>query len=225
MPPNRRDTMQFTMQRDELKYLAGAMAELGEAIASPSRNTILAYDMMHTRRLAYEISGGPGPAGRDIGLYPDIIQKIGRRTRTESHITITDETFTIRSNCTYRLRPMESPAYMDEPRTTPTGTITVPSYDLRLALEDAMAAGADMVVIMLEGDDAVLRGEGTADCRIILRDAVHTGMGYSRLDASLLLPCVPLHHSCTIHVAPKGPTLIKFGDCMAYHQATRSTNI
>ena len=212
--------MRFCMDRSSLMYLAGTMAELGEVVASPRRNTITAYDMMRTRRLSYRPPGEADPYGRDVGLDALTLQKIARRVRGEASVTLAPDGLVVAADCIYKLRLLHSPGYLEEPSASHTGEAAMPAAGLREALEDARAAGATSVVVTADRGAVLLRGEGAADCCISIHGSRSTGTGYSRLDNTLLLPCVPDSGGCTLSLAPGGPTAMRFGG-VTYHQGAR----
>ena len=212
--------MQFGIETGNLRYLAGAMADLGEVVVSPSRNAIVAYDMMRTRRLSYKPPGGADPDGQNVGLDAATLKKISRRVRGEAHVSLTPEWLVIEADCIYKLRLLQSPEYMEEPSASPAGEASMPAGDLRAALEDARAAGVLTVVIMADKGAVTVCGDGVAGCRISIPYSVSTGMEYSRLDNNLLLPCVPTAGDCTISLTTEGPTVMRFGD-VTYHQGAR----
>ena len=212
--------MQFRIETDNLRYLAGAMADLGEVVASPSLNAIVAYDMMRTRRLSYKPPGKTDPDGQNVGLDAAALKRVSGRVRGEAHVSLTPEWLVIEADCTYRLRLLQSPEYVEEPSASPAGEASMSAGDLRAALEDAQAAGVLTVVIMADKGAVTVRGDGMAGCRISVPDSVSTGMECSRLDNTLLLPCVPATGDCTISLASEGPTVMRFGD-VTYHQGAR----
>ena len=210
--------------RGELQYLAGVLAELDEVTASPGRITITAYDYTHMRRISYTPLGGYGGEGPDVGLDGAALYRIARRVRGEAHVSVTPERLVVKSDgMTFRLRLLEAAGYMDEPAASHIGEVSIPVADLRLALQDVRAAGTSSVVIVIDGGDVIFRGEGASDCRIGVPAAEATGVGYSRLDLDMLMPCIPNldGRTATILLAPKGPTLMRFGDDLTYHQAPR----
>ena len=216
--------MEFEADRGELLYVARALAELGEVVASPGRHTITAYDIAHTRRVAYAPPGAGGGDGRDVGLDAAALLKVARRVRDGAHITVTPERLVIRSGgTTYKLRTLEPAPYMYEPEAGGSGRVAMPAADLRAALEDVGAAGSTSVIIAIRDGEAVFRGDDDAGCWIGAPAATTDGIGYSRLDLGLLLPWVPNAAGLMVDIslAPKGPTAMRFGDSLTYHQAAR----
>ena len=213
--------MDFEIDRDRLRYIATMMAELGEVVISPSRKELLAYDGASTRRFTYAI---PASKGDDIGIDPVTISKVARRVRGTASMVLDAKQVAIKTgNTTYKLRLMVPPTYMAKPKSTSMGEVVLSAADLGVALKDVAATGIDTVVITIDKDAVVFRGDGPTDCRITVPGAKVSGRGYSRLDLTLLTPCVPALKDCTatITLAPKGPTVIRYGDDMVYHQAQR----
>lgn len=214
--------MDFKIGRDQLRYIASTLAELGEVVISPTRKALVAHDTMSARRFAYTLPAGG--KGEDIGVDPSLVMRVARRVRDEARVSVARGEIGVKTgNVAYKLRPMVAPAYMDEPATNGMGEVTLPAEELKAALDDVNATGVTTVVILIDGKEAVFRGDGPTDCRIAVPNAKVTGKGYSRLDLGLLLPCVPIIKDCAaaITLAPKGPTKILFGADMVYHQAQR----
>lgn len=213
--------VEFNIGRDKLRYIAATMVELEDVVASPTHGTIVAHDTMSTRRFACTVPTGEG---KDVGIDPSSVLKVSRRVRGEASVSIGPEKITIKSgHTTYKLRAQVPPRYMVEPDTSGVGKVALPAAEMVTMLGDVRAAGVGVVVIMIDDGKAVFRGDGATDCRITAEGAEVSGKGYSRLDLDLLLPCVPALKECqaTISLAPKGPTMMMFGDDMVYHQAQR----
>lgn len=216
--------MEFTIGRGHLRHIAAALTELDEVIVSPSRGSIVAYDTAHTRRISYTPEGIKSEDGHDRGLDAAAISKVAKRVRGEARVSLTGEYLVAESgNTTYKIRLLMPAAYMEEPKTTCTGKVSLPGSDLSVALKDVQAGGAAAVVIAVDEGTAMFRGEGDTDCWITAPDAETEGRGYSRLDLGLLLPCVPNDPDCvvTVTLSPKGPTTMQFGDDLLYHQGAR----
>lgn len=213
--------MEFTIGRDSLRRIAAALAALAEldgVMACPSRNPIVAYDAAHTRRISYIPKGGDDEGGR--GLDAAAVSKVAGRVRDEARVPLTGERLVAESgNATCRTRLLVPATYTEEPKTAGTGKVILPGSDLSAALKDVQASGAAAVVIAIDGGAAMLQGDGDADCCIAMPDA--EGRGYSRL--ALPPPCVPNDPDCTVAIAlsPKGPTAMRFGDDLSYHQGAR----
>ena len=173
--------------------------------------------MGHVRRIAYT------PAGLDgDGPDPDIIRKNAKRARGEVRMSVTKTGVVVLSGGTrFKLRPMLPPTYMDEPAAVGTGEVTIPADELCAALEDVRASS---VAIAVDKGDALFRGEGASDCRITVNASASSGMGYSRLDLDLLLPCMRGldGRAATISLSPKGATAMRFGDDLLYHQGAQT---
>ncbi len=216
--------MEFEADRGELLRVAHLLAELGEVVASPGRHAITAYDVMHTRRVSYAPQGVQDGDGSDIGLDAAALLKVARRVRDMARIEVTPERLVIRSGDTvYKLRTLEPAPYMNEPHADCPGRVAMPAADLRAALQDVGAAGSVSVIIAIRDGKAVFRGDDDTSCWIEAPAATTDGIGYSRLDLGLLLPCVSSMSglAAEISLSPKGATAIRFGDFLTYHQAAR----
>lgn len=215
--------MEFRIGRNDLRRIAAALAELDEAMACPSRNSIVAYDAAHTRRIQYTTKCEAGD-GSDRGLDAAAISKVVRRVRGEARVSLSEEHLVVESgNATYKMRLLVPAAYMEEPKTAGTGKVSLPGSDLSAVLKDVQAAGAAAVVIAIDEGTAMFQGDGDTGCWIAAPDAETEGRGYSRLDLDLLMPCVPNDPDCTVAItlSPKGPTAMRFGDDLLYHQGAR----
>lgn len=215
--------MKIKIDSAKLKHLSRIMYDLGEAIASSTHNGIMAYDYGQTRRVSYMPDIIEASTTQDVGINTDILQKVSRRASGTTDVIIHDTHMdVITERATYKLRVFESQGWRDEPKTTSTGMVTIPAADMLTALEDVAAAGLDVVVITIDDDTVLFRGDKAADCRIAVPTAKPEGIGYSRLDMALLMPCIPrMDCIVTIQLSPKGPTLMRFGDDITYHQAPR----
>lgn len=213
--------MEFKIGQNELRYVAGALAELGEMIISPSGNSIIAFDYSHTRRIAYTPPDGEVGTGRDVAVDAATISKVAKRVRGEARVSVGREHLVLETDSTdYKLRLMVAASSLGEPKMSGTGEVSMQAADLHATLEDVRAAGVDVVVIAADKGEALFSGEGASDCWITAPDATATGIGYSKLDLGLLLPCIPKMKDCmaTITLSPKGPTAIRFGDNILFHQ-------
>ena len=216
--------MEFEADRGELLHVAHVLANLGEVVASPGRHAITAYDIMHTRRVSYAPQGVQDGDGPDMGLDAGALLKAARRVRGGARIEVTPERLVISSGDTvYRLRTLEPAPYMDEPHADCPGRVTMPAADLRAALQDVVAAGSASVIIAIRDGKAVFGGDDDTSCWIGAPAATTDGIGYSRLDLGLLLPCVSdvAGLAAEISLSPKGATAIRFGDSLIYHQAAQ----
>lgn len=216
--------MDFTAGRAELRYLADALAHLGEASASPAANTIIMWDFTKSQRLEYSPAGGKKTKGADVGIDAPAVAKIVRRVRGDARITVAGATLGIEfESTTYKLRLMEYDPGPDRPKVDSSGTVTIQARDLRSALADVGASGATAVVIAAKDGRTEMRGEGSNDCWIDVPGSEAAGNGYSRLGLDMLAPCVPdiPDMEVTISLSPKGPTEMRFGDALTYHQAAR----
>ena len=212
--------MEPVVGRGDLRGIASVLSELCKAVLGPSRKSITACDAGHVRRIAY-IQAGPDGDGMD----PDIIRKVAKRARGEVRISVTKTSMVVLSGGTrFKLRPMLPPPYMDEPAAAGTGEVTIPADEMCAALEDVRASGASSVAIAVDKGDALFRGEGASDCRITVNASASSGMGYSRLDLDLLLPCMRGldGRAATIPPSPKGATAMRFGDDLLYHQGAQT---
>lgn len=216
--------MEFKIGHDELRYVAGVMAELGEVVISPTRNSITASDYNKVRRIEYKLPDAPAEDGQDISVDIAAVAKVARRIRGEVSISLTQERFVVGTESTnYRLRLMIAPEYFGEPVTEGTGKVIMPATELRAVLGDVEATDAKTVIIAVDDGAAQFNGEGASDCWITADGAEATGIGYSKLDLELLLPCIPKIKDCmaAIDLSPKGATAIKFGDNILFHQGGR----
>lgn len=81
--------------------------------------------------------------------------------------------------------------YMDEQGVDCPIHVAMPAADLRAAPTDVAAAGSASVIIAIRDGEVVFRVGVDASCWIGAPAAMADGIGYSGLDLSLLLPCVP----------------------------------
>lgn len=217
--------MDFTIGKPTLKYLTDTIAHLGEAVASPTKKTINAWDFGRIRLLSYSPAGAVAGKGRDIGLETDSLAKISKRAADGIRLTITPEALTMKfGNTTYRMRTMEPTNGPGIPATDSSGEITMQCKELRGALADVQATGSTSVVIAITKNDGVelrAEGDGAAGGWIPVTNAQYTGTGYSKLHLEILLKCVPDINglAARISLSPKNPTKILFGDDITYYQA------
>ena len=216
--------MEFIISKSDLRHLAAVLSKLDVVVAVPENNTIVAEDFTHTRRFVYSPPGGRGGAAGDVGLDAAMIAAVSRRASGDTRFSITADGLVVGVGAMeYRLNVLRPHKRGEDLEVNGGGTIRMRAADLYESLMDVNAADPPMVVIAITKDGAVLRGEGgsSIECWVPMPGAEHAGAGYSRLSLDMLLECMPKSsdHGVEITLAPKGPTMIRFGDHMTYYQA------
>lgn len=215
--------MDFTIEKLTLKYLTDTMAHLGEAVASPTKKTINAWDFSHKRFLSYSPTGAVAGKGRDIGVETASLAKISKRAADGTCLTITPEAPTMKfGNTAYRMLAMEPAAGPDTPDVkNGPGEITVQTRELRAALADAQTAGTPSAVIAITKDGIGPRAEGGGPVEgcILAPGAQHAGTGYSGLHTESLVKCVPdiAGLAAKILLSSKDVTM-QLGDDITYYR-------
>ena len=209
--------MKLTMQSEDLRCLAGILGEMEDVIVSPRNGVIIAHDYSGTRRIQYEM---PKEDEDDYGLNSLSFAKVSKRIRDVCQVQFTKNACILQSNnLTYNLRPFVAPKHKKIQKTEHSGEVTIKAKDMITALGDLKATSSTTAVIAIQDDTVRFQGIGAFDSDITVPTKHYTGVGYSRLDLNLLLPCARhMMGDITISLSPKKPTKMQFGN-YTYHQA------